>query len=220
MSGRLIVLEGIDGSGKGTQAERLVGRLRDAGRRVATLTFPQYEANRFGGMIGRFLNGEFGTLDAVPAELAALLFAGDRLESKPQLLRLLQEHDDVVLDRYVASNVAHQAGRVSGPRRQSLVSFLDWLEHELYGLPRPGLTFWLDLPVDVAAERIRRKTARSYTDRASDIQEENADHLTAAREVYAGLATAQAWHRVDTVPDGQALSAEEVTDRLVAVCET
>src|SRR5436309_12852628 len=102
----LIAIEGIDGSGKGTQARRLIERLAASGRRAALLSFPRYGETLFGRAIGEFLNGRFGTLDQVHPFLASLLYAGDRFESRRLLAELLATHDVVVLDRYVASHLA------------------------------------------------------------------------------------------------------------------
>lgn len=212
----LIAVEGIDGSGKGTQVANLASRVGDAGKNVTTWTFPQYESNRFGKMVGRFLNGDFGGLDTVRPELSALLFAGDRFESLPALRCDLETYDVVFLDRYVASNIAHQAGRLVGEERQQLTDFLLWLEHDLYGVPRPNITFWLDLPVAVAQERIKMKAARSYTDRKADLQEEDTGHLTAASEVYAALSDQPNWRRIDC---GQRSEGDIADELFAAVAE-
>ena len=220
MSGApLVVLEGIDGSGKGTQARRLREALEARGLRVGSLTFPQYEANRFGRLVGRFLNGEFGPLDAVAPELAALLFAGDRRESAPELARLRDACDVVLLDRYVASNVAHQASRVDGARRRTLVEFLDWLEHEHNGLPRPDATVWLDIPPDLARRRVAAKDARDYTEREADIQEDDPGHLAGAAAVYQSMAGDQGWVRVTAVEDGRERTADEIAADVLAAAD-
>ncbi len=96
--------------------------------------------------------------------LAALLFAGDRLESKPLLEAALAEHDVVVLDRYVASNVAHQGAKREGDERTELVRRIEHVEYALNALPRPDVTVWLDLPVPLATRLIAAKAARDYTD--------------------------------------------------------
>lgn len=208
----LVAIEGIDGSGKGTQVKRLASSLEAAGFKQTTLSFPQYDTNRFGRMIGRFLNGQFGELDSVRPELAALLFAGDRLESRPLIDQATADSDVVLLDRYVASNIAHQAGRLVGDEQRELTEFLVWLEHDLYGLPRPTRTFWLDLPVEIAQQRIAEKAARSYTERAADLQEEDASHLQAAANVYESLATTEQWTRVSCA----GLSVEQTSEAILA----
>src|SRR5580704_15426600 len=119
-SAGLIAIEGIDGSGKGTQSRILVERLRQSGRKVELISFPRYEETFFGRLIGSFLNGQFGTLDQVHPVLVSLLFAGDRFESRPKLEKALATCDVVVLDRYVASNVAHQGAKILGADRETL----------------------------------------------------------------------------------------------------
>ena len=106
--GRLIAIEGIDGSGKGTQAQRLAQSLEAGGESVRLLSFPRYEQTAFGRRIGHFLNGRYGQLDQVDPLLVSLLYAGDRFESKGVLLDAIAGCDVVVLDRYVPSNIAHK----------------------------------------------------------------------------------------------------------------
>ena len=115
-SGKLIVIEGVDGSGKRTQTELLSRALTARGIACLTVSFPHYDSF-FGRMIGRFLNGEFGDLDAVDPHFAALLYAGDRLEAKPQLESALAAGKTILADRYVASNLAHQGARVAPDKR-------------------------------------------------------------------------------------------------------
>ncbi len=103
--------------GKGTQAGRLVSSLRDSGLNVDTLQFPRYSATTFGSAIGDFLNGRFGALHEVHPQLAAVLYAGDRFESRTLLLQMMEANDVVVLDRFVGSNLAHQSAKLEGDAR-------------------------------------------------------------------------------------------------------
>src|SRR6476469_2021664 len=119
--GRLLALEGIDGSGKGTQAARLAERARDHGRTVAELSFPTYDDNPFSRAVADYLNGEFGAADEVHPELAAMLYAGDRFHARPRLVAALAENDLVVCDRYVGSNAAHQGAKLEGAARDRLL---------------------------------------------------------------------------------------------------
>ena len=159
----LIDLEGIDGSGKGTQARRLCDRFAQAGVSATLISFPRYEATLFGHAVGEFLNGRFGSLNEVHPFLVSLLFAGDRFESKGLLLQAIERHSVVVLDRYVPSNVAHQASKVDGPERADLQRQILEIEFGIFGLPRPDVVLLLDLPVPVARQLIAQKTARNYT---------------------------------------------------------
>lgn len=190
MTTPLIVIEGIDGSGKGTQAARLVKRLEAHNRRVQLLSFPRYMETFFGEAIGRFLNGNFGELNAVHPALVSLLYAGDRFESKLVIETAQTSAEAIVCDRYVPSNLAHQAGRLQGIERRQLIEWIDRLEYELYQLPRPDLVLLFDLPVTLAQTLIARKSKRTYTDRAADIQEADVAYLEQVRETYHALADA------------------------------
>jgi dTMP kinase len=219
--GRLIAIEGIDGSGKGTQAERLVRVLQAAGRRVTLLSFPRYEQTSFGKRVGEFLDGRYGSLSQVSPYLVAPLFAGDRFESKPVLLAALDESDIVVLDRYVASNIAHQAAKLDGPERDELRRWIEHLEFELYGLPRPDRVILLDVPPERAQELIARKRARSYTRKAADLQEADREYLQRVRGVYLDLARDdETWRRVDVMEHERIRTVDAIADDVLAACET
>lgn len=189
----LVVIEGIDGSGKGTQAFRLRERLERRGLRVGLLSFPRYGETFFGQRIGDFLNRKFGDLNEVDPFLASLLYAGDRLESKAELNRLLASNDVLILDRYVPSNIAHQAGKRTGAERQQLADWIEKIEYEIHGLPRPDLVVLLDTPADVSKELISRKAQRDYTDAAADMQESDTDYLSRVRTAYRDLASERHW---------------------------
>src|SRR5271163_4764483 len=110
--GKLIAIEGIDGSGKRTQVELLAHALTERGYTVHQIAFPKYEST-FGKLVGQFLDGRLGPLEHVDPRFTALLYAGDRLEAKPELEAALQQGQIVLADRYVASNLAHQGARRS-----------------------------------------------------------------------------------------------------------
>ncbi|MCY2964938.1 MAG: thymidylate kinase [Planctomycetota bacterium] len=207
----LIDFEGIDGSGKGTQARRLCERLAAERVSCALISFPRYGETLFGKAVGEFLNGRFGALDQVHPFLVSLLFAGDRFESKGLLEQALLNNQVVVLDRYVPSNIAHQASKCPEGERGELVERILKIEHELYGMPRADLVLLLDLPVERAQELIALKAKRDYTDRAADIQEADARYLSNVREVYHGLARSEpGWRRIDCATSERLLSIDEV----------
>ncbi len=207
----LVAVEGIDGSGKGTQAARLVDNLRRRGLQTELISFPRYQSTEYGRKIGDFLNGRFGELDQVHPVLVALLFAGDRLESRPLLLDLCATGDVVVCDRYVASNAAHQGAKAAGAEREELLRWIEFVEYAQHELPRPDLTVWLDVPVEVAQALIRQKSQRSYTNRAADLQEADLAYLQRVREVYAQLAGADpTWQRIDAIQNGQPRPIEAI----------
>ena len=198
----LIAIEGIDGSGKGTQTARLVTALEAQGLRAASLQFPRYSATTFGRAIGDFLNGRFGALNEVHPQLAAALYAGDRFESKSLLKQLLADNDVVVLDRYVGSNLAHQAAKLDGAARTELQAWIEAIEYDVYQLPRPDLTILIDTSSIMSRELVSRKTTRDYTSAEADLQECDLPYLERVRLCYRNLAESRpGWTIVRALDD-------------------
>jgi dTMP kinase len=195
-SGKLIAMEGVDGSGKRTQTGLLSRALSARGIACLTVSFPHYDSF-FGRMIGRFLNGEFGQLEAVDPHFAALLYAGDRLEAKPQLEAALSAGKTVLADRYVASNLAHQGARVTPDRRGEFLAWLRRLEYEIYGLPAESLVVYLRVLPAQAQQQVERKAVREYTSRKHDLLESNLTHLEQASRVYDALAGEPHWATIE-----------------------
>ena len=215
----LIAIEGIDGAGKGTQAGRLVASLRKMGLKVDSLQFPRYSATTFGSAIGDFLNGRFGALNEVHPQLAALLYAGDRFESRTLLMRMMEENDVVVLDRFVGSNLAHQAAKLEGEERIALMQWIEKVEHEIFALPRPAITILIDMSSQMSRELVSRKAARDYTTQEADLQESDLPYLEKVRRCY--LALSHSRHDWSTVyglnDDGALKSIDEVGDQILAI---
>ncbi len=191
-SGSLIAIEGIDGSGKHTQAKLLEHSLRSSGFSVYSTGFPQYDS-WFGQMVGKFLNGDFGPLESLDPHFTALLYAGDRFEAKSQLESSLAEGKVVLVDRYVASNLAHQVARAPAENRAELLRWIEHLEYSIYGLPREHLILYLRVPPREAQSLVALKPKRSYTSARHDIQETNLRHLEDAAEMYDMLSRARPW---------------------------
>jgi len=217
---QLIAIEGIDGSGKGTQAARLQATLTAAGLQVALISFPRYSDTLFGEAIGRFLNGEFGALDVVDPFLAALLYAGDRLESRPFLLDALQSNDVVVLDRYVASNIAHQGSKQTGAAQKKLITQIQEIEFGINALPQPDLNILLDIPALQARQLISKKNKRDYTDKEADLQEEDTDYLADVRAVYLQLAqSASDWQIIDVMQADQLRTVDAIAAEIALLLQ-
>ncbi len=213
--GRLIALEGIDGSGKRTQLDMLARALGDRGVAHVCVSFPRYDGF-FGRMVGQFLNGEFGPLDAVDAHFSALLYAGDRLEARTALEADLARGRMVLADRYVGSNLAHQGARVPRERREDFLKWLRKLEYEIYSLPVEDLVVYLRLPAAEAQRLVGSKGARNYTKYRRDLLEANLAHLEAASETYDRLAREPNWVKIECYDQGaRALRPPEVIHRAV-----
>jgi len=209
--GKLIVIEGIDGAGKGTQADLLVRAMRDRVIPCLRFSFPRYESS-FGHLIGRFLNGDFGPLPAVDPHFSALLYAGDRFEAKAELEAALNSGQTVIMDRYIASNLAHQAARVSLEHRAEFIAWLRHLEYGIYGLPPEDLVLYLRVSAQEGHRLVGLKSTRSYTDRQRDLQESDVAHLKEAALVYDELAQQPNWVTIDCfeLQTGRHLSPQEI----------
>ena len=190
--GLLIAIEGIDGSGKHTQASLLEQSLRSSGFPVYSTGFPQYDS-WFGQMVGKFLNGDFGALENIDPHFTALLYAGDRFEAKSQLESALHEGKVVLVDRYIGSNLAHQVARAPAEKRAELLRWIEHLEYSIYGLPRENLILYLRVPPREAQSLVARKPERSYTAARHDILETNLRHLEDAAEMYDMLSRSRPW---------------------------
>jgi dTMP kinase len=190
--GKLIAVEGIDGSGKRTQVELLTLSLKARGHSVYATGFPQYNS-WFGKMVGQFLNGDLGPLEDVDPHFTSLLYAGDRFEAKPKLEAALNNGQIVLVDRYIGSNLAHQTARVPPAKRSEFLEWIEHLEYGIYGLPREDLILYLRVPPREAQRLVERKSARTYTSARKDLLEANLRHLEDAAEMYDSLSRSAPW---------------------------
>ncbi|MBZ5660556.1 MAG: thymidylate kinase [Acidobacteriia bacterium] len=214
-------MEGIDGSGKRTQLDLLARALEQRGYRVLQVSFPRYESF-FGKLVARFLNGEFGSVGQVDPHLSALLYAGDRLEAKPELESALAAGKIVLADRYIGSNLAHQSERVLAEKRDEFIEWLKHLEYKLYGLPVEDLVIYLRVPVAEAHRLVGLKSARAYTTRQRDILEADIAHLEQTANTYEKLATESNWMRIDCTDthSGELHSPEEIHQAVLGAVES
>ncbi len=150
MSGKLIVIEGADGAGKATQTKMLVERLKTEGVEVETLEFPRYEETFFGGYLREWIDEAHGDFLELDPRLSAILFAGDRFETKGQIEGWLKEGKHVILDRYVSANMLHQGAKITDvEKRGSFLLWLERMEHDVFKMPRPEMVVYLDMPFDM-----------------------------------------------------------------------
>lgn len=219
--GKLIALEGIDGSGKRTQLELLALALEVRGLSTFRISFPRYESF-FGKLVGQYLNGEFGPLEAVDPHLSASIYAGDRLEAEPEIETALSAGKYVLADRYIASNMAHQSARMPPAGREEFLEWLKRLEYGVYGLPAEDLVIYLRVPVEEAHRLVGLKTARAYTTLQRDIQEADMTHLQETAKIYERLATGTNWASIDCIDpaSGALLPPEEIHRAVLKAVET
>lgn len=211
-SGIFIVLEGTDGSGKGTQFQLLAKKLSAAGHNIATFDFPQYEQPS-SYFVRQYLNGEYGDSDQVGPYTGSLFFSLDRYEAAPQIRQALADGKVVIANRFTGSNMAHQGTKFRNPEeRRGYFIWLDNLEFQMLGIPRPDLNIVLRVPADTAQTLVDKKDTRSYTDKKRDIHEADLKHLEKSVEVYDDLCSLfpKDFTRIDCVRNKELLSIEAI----------
>jgi dTMP kinase len=191
--GKLIVLEGIDGSGKSTQLRLLTERLAREGLEFQTVRFPRYD-NPSSALVRQYLAGDFGTRpDDVNAYAASAFFAVDRFASyKTEPWGAFLDAGGVVLtDRYTTSNAIHQGAKLNKPERQAFFRWLYDFEFGQMGLPRPTAVIYHDINAADAIARIKTR------DGAADIHENDADYLAKCADCAGEAACILGWTPVD-----------------------
>lgn len=186
-NGVFLVIEGTDGSGKGTQFQLLRDYLQKEGYEVETFDFPQYdrESSYF---IKKYLNGEYGDVNEVGPYTSSLFFALDRYEAGPSIKEALKNGRIVLANRFTGSNMAHQGTKFTNDeQRRGYFVWLDNLEYQMLGIPRPDKNIVLRVPADIAQTLVSKKQKREYTQKRRDIHEANLDHLKLSVQVYDDL---------------------------------
>ncbi len=213
------MLDGSDGVGKATQTKLLVERLKKEGKRVVTLDFPRYEQNFFGAFVGACLRGDHGDFLHLDPYIASVFYAADRFESKKVIEDALASGAYVVLDRYVSANQMHQGGKIKDARkRREFLTWLDTMEHKVFGIPRPDLIVYLHLPVALSLLLLRTKAAtdkKKYLKGKWDTVENDMRYLANSQK--SALKIIQAggkWHKVVCNKGTEILSREVIHERI------
>ena len=193
----LVVLEGLDGAGKSTQVKKLRSYLEELFGDIEYIHFPRYDAPVYGDLISRFLRGDFGDNETVHPQLVALLFAEDRHGAAPGMKKSLEEGKTVLLDRYVYSNIAYQCSKIMmqpqfGENRREMAQELrNWIfdtEYNKYGIPRPDLNLFLDVPISFVDSKLKESRSgdddRDYLNGKGDIHEADIQFQIYVREMY------------------------------------
>jgi dTMP kinase len=185
---KLFVIEGVDGSGKSTQLRLLSEFLTGKGYSCEFLHFPRTDAPYFGELIARFLRGEFGSLNEVDPYMVALLYAGDRRDASEKIRGWLNDRKIVLLDRYTYSNIAYQCAKIDDPIRQDkLMNWILNLEFEHFGIPKPDLNLFLDVPFAFTEKKLQSERSgndRKYLKGTLDIHEESLNFQKKVRDIY------------------------------------
>jgi len=218
MRGKLIAIEGGDGSGKTVQKERLLKRLQLAGQPALGVDFPR-KLEISGQLIREYLNGTFGLLAEVGAYPASLLYAFDRWVAARVLNTQLAGGTSVVANRYTGSNLAHQGAKIiDDAQRQEFFAWTEDLEFNKLKIPPPDLNLILHVPAEMAYELVGQKRERdSLSGKKRDIHETDLGYLKATEKVYLELSARPNYQIIECAPEGKLLSEEEIGEMVWAV---
>ena len=211
--GKLIVIEGTDGSGKSTQFQLLTQRLSREGREFRQIVFPQY-SEPSSALIRMYLGGEFGSRPGdVNAYAASSFYAVDRYASFKKVWGEYYNGGGLVIsDRYTTSNAVHQASKEPEDSRQSFLKWLYEFEYDHLGLPRPDLTLYLDVPTDFTEKLLRAREQDTHTQ--ADIHEQDSEYLTTCRRMGRLAADYYGWTVISCVRDGKIRSIEDIHEEI------
>lgn len=214
--GKLIVVDGIDGSGKATQVKLLVSRLKKEGKNVKTIDFPRYYRNMMGKLIGECLAGKHGDFVSLDPYITSVLFAADRFESSKETTSWLERGCFVIADRYTSANQIHQAGKIANAKkREVLLKWLERLEYGLFQIPRPDAIIYLDITVEKSQELSNCKSVskKKYLKGRSDQYECNQEFLKDSRKSALDIVKKKnEWIKIDCLQDGKLMTKQQIGD--------
>lgn len=219
IKGKLIVIDGSDGSGKTTQVKLLVERLKKEKFKVEMVDFPEYNNNFFGAFVGKCLSEEEYNWLHIHPKIASTIYAADRFESKTEIEKWLAQGRIVIANRYVSANQIHQGGKIKNAKKRA--EFMNWLAEMEYGvfkIPKPDVVFYLHLPVKDSLRLIeeRNKTqTRAYLKSKKDVHEGDIDFLKNSRTSALWLAKREKnWIKIDCSDAKRIFSREEIAEEV------
>ena len=206
MPGKIISIEGGDGSGKETQTRILFERLNREGYTCEKMSFPRYNTPT-GRIIGQCYLGKkdlgegdvawFGDPTKVNPRIASSYYAIDRLAALPEIEEIIDSGKHLILDRWIESNMAHQASKEIGfPKRSEIKNFIHTLEYDTFKLPKPDITIFLDIPFNVARELAERRGIEL------DGHESDLEYLKNTNKVFKELSKVYSWEKIECTPNG------------------
>lgn len=214
--GKIIVIEGLDGSGKQTQSEKLYNRLINEGYKVKKIAYPRYE-NPSSALVKMYLAGEFGK-DAgeISPYIASTFYAVDRYASYKQDYEDFYKNGGIlILDRYVTANMVHQSSKIDNLEEKE--KFLSWLadfEYGLFGIPKPDKVFFLNIPPKVSQMLIKNRTNKFSHEKTKDIHESNQDYLNKAYNNACYLINKYNWDEIDCTENEILRTIEDIHEEI------
>lgn len=205
--GKLIVIDGTDGSGKATQTNLLIKHLKKDGQKVKVVDFPEYYSNFFGKFVGHCLSEQYYNFVKTHPKIASVLYAADRFESKDKIKKWLKDGNIVIANRYASANQIHQGGKiVNTKKRKAFMGWLAEMEYGVFKIPRPDAVFFLSVPIAIVLQLIKKRNRsqnRGYLGKKKDVHEKDVKFLENSRESALWLAkTEKNWIKIECMSAG------------------
>ena len=218
MAGKIIVIEGVDCSGKETQSKLLEKRLNESGYKCKRFEFPMYDTPT-----GKIIGGDYlgkkemgnslfseGAINVDP-RVVCLYYAADRKYNMDKIKEYVDNDYYVILDRYTTSNLAHQGSKIiNKDDRFDMYQWIDKLEYWLLKLPKPDKTIFLHVPYKYIEELIKNR-------KEMDEHEKHPDYLKRAEESYIELSELYNWNRIECINDGKLRSIEDINNEILQI---
>jgi len=213
MQGKLIVLEGIDGSGKSTQYQLLCSRLAEEGVQFRKVTFPRYHEES-SALIRAYLGGQFGEKPGdVNAYAASTFYAVDRFASyRTDWGEYYQQGGLVLCDRYTTSNACHQGSKMSAETRQDYLNWLYDFEFQKIGLPAPDLVIYLNIDLEVSRRQMEHRQNETNTN--ADIHEKDFAYLSACLDAGRYAASHYGWKMINCMSGENMRSIQDIHEEI------
>lgn len=217
MKGKLIVIEGLDGSGKSTQIEYLKSKLN--GKNVHQIKLPDYDSES-SALVKMYLRGDFGKDPGdVNAYAASAFYAVDRFANYKMKWKSFYDSGDIIIsDRYTTSNAYHQATKIDKDERANFFKWLEDFEYGLIGVPKPDAVIYLDMPIEISQKMMSERYHGDETKK--DIHESNLDYLYKCRDAALDAAEKMGWYVVKCSDGDRPRSIESIGDEIFSIIST
>jgi len=220
--GKLIVIDGTDGSGKTTQVAFLAKHLKKDKHKVKVVDFPVYYKNFFGKFIGHCLSEQYYNWLNIHPKIASVMYAADRWEASEEMRKWLKEGYIIIANRYVSANQIHQGGKIkSAKKRADFMKWLNEMEYEVFKIPRPDLTLYLSLPIDIVLallkDRDSSKMKREYLRKKKDVHESDVNFLINSRKSALRLVEeVPNFIKIECSEKGKIMSRKQIHEKIYA----
>lgn len=215
--GKLFVIDGTDGSGKQTQFEKLKENLDKKGIKYRTVSFPNYDSPS-SSLVKMYLSGEFGTdPKTISPYIASTFYAADRYATYKKDFEEFYKNGGIILaDRYTTANMVHQAGKINDAKeREKFIEWLFNLEFEIYGIPKPNLVFFLNMPPKNSLELIKNRENKFTHDTQKDIHERDKNHIIDSYNAACSLVDKYGWTEIKCVENDKIRTIESISNEII-----